>query len=628
MKRRPQLQLALRIAVFVLTILLVSSCGGSSSSLITPPNDTRTEAGNASSNDDNQNDSTNPDASDESTGSRSPEPPELPGAPEVLITESNGAFAVEIDPQNDDSTPSPNGWEVRWRETATDSWSAWTQKSDLGETYTASTLTNGTQYDVQARLTFEGDLTSQIAESSATPFTTPGAITASAIELDAGNTTINVDVTPPNDGGRPITGYKYWFRPTGTTDWYGGNTASSPSFKISGFNNRQEYEIKVAAVNEAGEGDSVTGKATPDWTVRVLTPSETSVGGFGADLGASGDHLIVTSDPSSGSSEVTFFQRNGTEYIEKDVATGSNVGGDIAIDGNTAATEVWFPNPRLKDLGRRARVFTFDEDGPGWTRHSDIKIDWGPAGRFDEYALDLHNDRLVIAGHNQGKLQVFERDSSGIWNGQNIISDRRNNAFTLFGKAAAIHGDFLVAGAPGKNSRNNTFTGQVYLYTYSKKDNTWSYKATFSDDTTTGQFGVSLDLTSQRLVVGAPEANKVYVYEREGGGFSSQAQVIDKPAGVSGKGFGRSVSSSGELIAIGLANSSGDGSTFVYKKQSNGDWGNLGELINGRVLDKADPGRHIVLNGDRLYVDATPEPNLNNPPMGSVYVFEDLAGSE
>ena len=69
---------------------------------------------------------------------------------------------------------------------------------------------------------------------------------------------------PASDGGRPITGYEYWYSDAGDNAWTpvdGG--ASADHLTVSSLTNRQEYTFAVRAVNELGAGLADSTQATP-----------------------------------------------------------------------------------------------------------------------------------------------------------------------------------------------------------------------------------------------------------------------------------------------------------------------------------------------------------------------------
>lgn len=122
-------------------------------------------------------------------------------------------------------------------------------------------LTNGTSYNVQIRAVNSVGSGTATASTAATPYTNPAAPTINSIT--AGNTQLSVAFTAGNNGGSTITNYKY------STNGGSSFTACSPSqttspILITGLTNGTSYDVKILAVNIAGDGTaSATTTATP-----------------------------------------------------------------------------------------------------------------------------------------------------------------------------------------------------------------------------------------------------------------------------------------------------------------------------------------------------------------------------
>ena len=122
-------------------------------------------------------------------------------------------------------------------------------------------LTNGTSYNVQIRAVNSVGSGTATASTAATPYTNPAAPTINSIT--PGNTQLSVAFTAGNNGGSTITNYKY------STNGGSSFTACSPSqttspIVITGLTNGTSYDVKILAVNIAGDGTaSATTTATP-----------------------------------------------------------------------------------------------------------------------------------------------------------------------------------------------------------------------------------------------------------------------------------------------------------------------------------------------------------------------------
>lgn len=137
-------------------------------------------------------------------------------------------------------------------------------------------LTNGTTYNVQLRaVNAIGDGTAT-ASTQGTPRTVPSAPTITAIT--PGNELLSVAFTAGSDGGSAITNYKY-STDNGATFTTRTPASTASPLVISGLTNATSYDVKLLAVNAAGDGAaSTTFSGTPQAPV---TPTITASGSLG-----------------------------------------------------------------------------------------------------------------------------------------------------------------------------------------------------------------------------------------------------------------------------------------------------------------------------------------------------------
>ena len=119
--------------------------------------------------------------------------------------------------------------------------------------FSATGLTNGTQYTFTVQTLDSGDCITKTAQASATPRTVPGATTGITAAAGNGQATVSFKA-PADNGGSAITEYIVTSSP-GSISVKG---AGSP-VTISGLTNGMAYIFTVKAVNAAGNGESFAG---------------------------------------------------------------------------------------------------------------------------------------------------------------------------------------------------------------------------------------------------------------------------------------------------------------------------------------------------------------------------------
>ena len=183
-----------------------------------------------------------------------------------------------------------------------------------------------------------------------------------------------------------------------------------------------------------------------------------------------------------------------------------------------------------------------------------------------------------------------------------------------YGTSVAIDGDTLAVGVPSSPEG-----GVVYVYERApNRLEGWRLAAILNgrDATQTREFGASVALEDETLVVGAPwgdgdyQWGSAHVFYRNWGGTSNwgQARVLKPSTGMWDHQMGRSVAVSGDLVAIGAP-----GAKIVYVHQRHKGGRNrfgLQAELTGR-LGPASPydtapgfGYRVALSGDTLSVGA------------------------
>jgi len=150
---------------------------------------------------------------------------------------------------------------------------------------------------------------------------------------------------------------------------------------------------------------------------------------------------------------------------------------------------------------------------------------------------------------------------------------------------------------------------EVRVYEYVKLSNTWSSPTVLSNPgTTSSEFGYALSMNwdGDRLAVGSPGDNKVYVYDKDTstGSWSYYSNVLTGST-TSGVEFGSSVSiaqESGDTICIGAPGSvTGGTSVFVYEYDSiNCVWSQTfsNTSVDVDVLVPYDATQNITMNNN------------------------------
>ncbi|AVP96255.1 hypothetical protein C7S18_03190 [Ahniella affigens] len=148
-----------------------------------------------------------------------------------------------------------------------------------------------------------------------------------------------------------------------------------------------------------------------------------------------------------------------------------------------------------------------------------------------------------------------------------------------FGSALALAGDTLVVGAP-RDRPNGANSGSVYVFARDGDDWALQQRLVPSDNTSGDQFGFSVAIHGDLLIVGAPyvggaDQGGAYVFERSAGVFT-EVQKFEVTPMPQPRYFGWSVAAGPNVVWVGspahriVGNFQGSATQFA--KDQNGAW--------------------------------------------------------
>lgn len=268
---------------------------------------------------------------------------------------------------------------------------------------------------------------------------------------------------------------------------------------------------------------------------------------FGHVVAISGDTAVVGA-PSEGSGSTGI---NGNQADE-----GAASSGAAYVFVRNAG--VWTQQAYLKPSN------TGDLDQFGWSVA--ISGDTIVVGAYleDSEATGVNGNASLNGAPLAGAAYVFVRNA-GAWTQQAYLKASNTEASDLFGGAVAISGNTIVVGANRESSgatgvngsgTNNSAPLSGAAYVFSRNGTVWSQQAYLkASDTTAGaEFGSSVGISGDTLVVGAPLADSyagaVHVFTRSGSIWSHRAKLAaSNPA--AGARFGHALGVSGGILVAG-----------------------------------------------------------------------------
>ena len=281
----------------------------------------------------------------------------------------------------------------------------------------------------------------------------------------------------------------------------------------------------------------------------ALKGNTLAVGALVEDSNATGVGGNETDNSASNSGAVYIFTRTGTTWIQEAYLKASNTdagdqfGISVTLDGDTLAVGAQNENGNGTGVNSGAEtdnslpdsgaVYVFTRTGTTWAQQAYIKASNTGAGDQFGRSVAISGDTLAVGAYREdsngtgvdsgaeaddsvtdsGAVYIFTRIGS-TWAQQTYIKASNANANNRLGFAIALTGDTLVAGSSGEDSgstgiggdqNNNGAADSGAVYVFTRTGTTWTQQA-YAKASNTGagdQFGVSVALSGDTVVVGA-----------------------------------------------------------------------------------------------------------------------------
>ncbi len=251
--------------------------------------------------------------------------------------------------------------------------------------------------------------------------------------------------------------------------------------------------------------------------------------------------------------------------------------------------------------------------------------------RFYGYSVDIDGDYAVVGDYRNryhtGRAEILHHDGER-WLSIGVLSASDSSKNDYFGYSVSISGKVVVVGAKHDNTNN----GAVYVYTI--PDTAWSSiteiaKLTASDGAVGDEFGFSVSINQDNVIVGAPndddsgvESGSAYVFTKPVSGWVSSPETAKLTAsnGAASALFGSSVDIDGDEIAIGsIGYSNSKGAGYIFTKPI-GAWASANEtaiLTASDIMDNYQFGVSVSISGNNVVFGA----EFASDFKGAAYVF-------
>jgi hypothetical protein len=231
-----------------------------------------------------------------------------------------------------------------------------------------------------------------------------------------------------------------------------------------------------------------------------------------------------------------------------------------------------------------------------------------------------------LANNRRGELLVFKRPASGDWRQAKpvaVLTLSHGLPSGLLGTHLAISGDTIVASDYARPINGNMDQGAVYVFSEPAggwHSETQSAQLTAADGTADAYLGISVAISGDTIVAGAPGADsrsgRVYTFTRTTGGWSQAHEAELSSETNDGERLGSAVAVSGATIVADAAGETG-GVADVFERPPDG-WVSTSSPSAVLRPSSREPGLSGPLAMSASTIAAT-GPTGND--RSSVYVF-------
>jgi FG-GAP repeat len=284
-----------------------------------------------------------------------------------------------------------------------------------------------------------------------------------------------------------------------------------------------------------------------------------ALSGDTAFVGAPTDGDVPLNQSSRGS--VYVFTRSGTSWSEQAKLTPSfgeasdEFGISVALDGDTALV-----GAHLSIVDRHVNAgaaYVFMRTGSTWSEEAKLTASDGDDDDFFGARVALSGDTCLVGAHeddigdnqDQGSAYVFARSGS-TWVEQAKLSPQDGDTYDNLGESVAISGDTAVIASSVAGPGISASHGSAYIYTRSGTLWVLQQKLTVDDE----EFGAAVAISGDIVLVGTavfgyvPAGDLVYVFKRSGARWAQQTVLH----GATHEGdFGESLAIEGQTVIVG-----------------------------------------------------------------------------
>jgi len=244
------------------------------------------------------------------------------------------------------------------------------------------------------------------------------------------------------------------------------------------------------------------------------------------------------------------------------------------------------------------------------------------------WSISISGDMAIVGAPQDnsatGAAYVFVRNA-GVWTQQQKLLADDGVGLDQFGESVSISGDSIIVGAKWDNS----YRGAAYVFVRNPATGVWTeqQKLLASDGAAYDIFGKSVAISGDTAVVGADGTTAItfttgyaYVFVRDPAtGVWTEQQKLLASDGEIDDFFGYRVAVDGDTALVGaIGDGSFNGAAYVFVRDpATGVWTEQQKLLTSNASAFDRIGESVSIEGDRAIIGAE-----GDNSRGSAYIFE------
>jgi hypothetical protein len=350
-------------------------------------------------------------------------------------------------------------------------------------------------------------------------------------------------------------------------------------------------------------------------------------------------------DGAADSGAVHVFRRSASSWEPEafikasDATRGAGFGKTLALQGDTLVVGAW------NDADRGA-AYVYQRTGDTWREQVKLVPDMLQDGANFAQSVALLGDLLVIGAgtfdvgaNDTGAAFVYRRNPTDqSWAFERMIAAATPMAVTWFGSSVQLSEDYLVVGATGEGN-GSVASGTAYVFDAQTFEQIDVLRP--STPAATGFFGERTAISGDTIAVASYNNNAglsngvVYLFARKPDGKFEQSGALQASNATPGDQFGISLALTQDYLLVGAAHESSgtrgingalsapplenSGAAYLFARGSNG-FSQVAHIKASEPASGAQLGYDVAISGADIAVSADVDPRAAKG-SGAVYLF-------